>query len=333
MKKLDLGQASSSLAAAMVFAMLAYSPISVDAQVVQALMIENTEQLLARVQAAPRLPLEISQLGPNSSTEAWDLGMVSSVAIGPDELIYVLHRNIETDPVVVLNAAGEILRSWGNGLYVIPHSIRIDREGNVWTVDAGNSQIYKFSPDGNMLLQINVGEIPEAGSSRFRGTADIAFSSDGNLFIADGYGNARVLEYGRTGERIREWGTAGNGPGEFHLVHGIAVDDNDIVYVADRENGRVQRFTRDGEFLGLWDGLGKVFALYCDADVIWIGTQRFDYPNGSVGWVMQLDRDSGGVVGIVAVPSVHSISVTKTGEVLTGVSPNRVLWYRRIPGV
>jgi hypothetical protein len=198
-------------------------------------------------------------------------------------------------------------------------------------VDAGNSHIYKFTPDGEQLLHIDVGEMPDRGGSSFRGTADIAFGSDGHLFVADGYGHARVLEYDLSGRRLREWGQAGSGPGEFNLVHGIAIDDKDIIYVADRENGRIQRFDREGTFLGMWDGLGKVYSLYFDGNTLWAGVQRLDQPNGSLGWLIRLNRDDGNVNGLLAVPDTHSVTISPQGEPLTGLRPNRVLWFRHIP--
>lgn len=296
-------------------------------------VIENTKRLLNRVRAAPRLPLEMSELVPKVRADDPPLGLVSSVAVAPDGLLYVLHRNLDADPVMVFDTDGTVLRSWGNGLFTIPHSIRIDPDGNVWTVDAGSSHVYKFTPQGRELLHIDVGEMPfrPNRANPFRGATDIAFASDGNLFIADGYGNARVLEYDGTGQRVQEWGAAGGGPGEFRLVHGIAIDQSDVVYVADRENGRIQRFSRDGKLLGIWDGLGKVFSLFFDGEAVWAGTQRLEHPNNTAGWVMRLDPNSGNVVGLVAVPWAHSLTVTRAGEFLTGLVPDRILWYREIP--
>jgi len=212
---------------------------------------------------------------------------------------------------------------------------RVDPSGNVWTVDAGNSHIYKFTPEGEQLLHINVGQMPDY-EDQFRGATDIAFMSDGHLFVADGYGNSRVLEYDAMGERIRQWGKLGRGearggPGEFRIVHGIAIDNEDIVYVADRENGRIQRFQRDGTYLGTWDGLGKMFALFFDGSVLWAAVQRLDRPDGSQGWLLRLNTDDGRIVDLIAIPETHSVSVTSQGEALIGVWPNRVFWYQHTP--
>jgi len=310
------------------FSLLIYGSFTIAADI-EPWKLKNTEQLLNRIGTATKLPLEMSEIDLQLTNFDGEIGVVSSVAVGNDGLFYLLQRNIEVDPVIVINNDGEILRTWGKGLYAIPHSIRIDPDGNVWTVDAGNSQIYKFSPEGKELLHIDVGEIPEI-KSRFKGTADIAFASDGNVLIADGYGNARVLEYDQKGQRIREWGSAGTGPSEFKIAHAITIDDNDIIYVGDRENGRIQRFDRNGKFLGIWDGLGRVFSLFFDGELIWAGITRLDLPGGSGGFVMQINRESGDVVGIVSAPAVHSVTVTKTGEFLSGLRPNRVIWFQHI---
>jgi DNA-binding beta-propeller fold protein YncE len=296
---------------------------------------KSTAQFLERISRATRLPLEMSEIVVQPPYEGWAMGRVSSVAASPDGLIYVLHRQTDIDPVVVLDRSGEVIKTWGKGLFSIPHSIRVDPSGNIWTVDAGNSRVYKFSPDGEELLHFDVGQMPEL-DRRFRGAADIAFASDGHLYVADGYGNARVLEYDESGQKIREWGRLGasatkGGPGDFRIVHGIAVDDNDIIYVADRENGRIQRFQRNGEYVGMWDGLGKVLSLFFDGNALWVSVQRLDRANLSQGWLLRLNPEDGAIIDLVAVPEAHSVSVTADGEPLIGITPNRVLLYRQIP--
>jgi hypothetical protein len=288
----------------------------------------NTMQLLERVKAAPRLALAAGDLALQAPRPGWAVEMVSSVAAAPDGTIYVLQRGPDADPVLAFDSQGRVQRSWGAGLYTIPHSIRVDPAGNVWTVDAGSSQIYKFSPQGKELLHIDVGEMPEKDSP-FRGAADIAFAPGGNLLVADGYGNARILEYTPQGKRIHSFGRPGTGAGELNLPHAVAIDEREIIYVGDRENGRIQRFDRRGTYLDEWDGLGKTYCLYVDGDAIWLGAHRLDQANGSPGWLMKLDRDSGVILGLVDSTGTHSVTLTPAGEPLTGTRPDRVLWFRR----
>ncbi len=286
--------------------------------------------LAALIAGSPKLPLEMALVGIEKPGEDWTTDYVSSVAAGGAGVTYVLHRNLKVDPVVALDRDGRILRSWGRGLYTIPHSVRVDPAGNVWTVDAGSSVVLEFSPDGKQLLRIDVGELPERPSA-FRGTADIAFAPGGRIYIADGYGNARVLEYNRQGRRVRQWGSRGTGPGQFDLPHAIAVDREGILYVADRENGRIQRFDLDGRYLGEWNHLGKTFSLALSREGhLWIGTQPRNVPNGAGGWLVKIDRKSGKVLGYAGSPGYHSVSVDPAGAAMTGARshPDAVVRFR-----
>jgi streptogramin lyase len=274
------------------------------------------------------LPLELIQVKITPPRPNWELGMISSSASDGKGTIYLLQRGLSAQPVVAINEKGKVLREWGKGLYQIPHSIRIDPQGNIWTVDAASSRILKFTPKGEKLLDFTVGEQPKT-KSQFNGTADIAFAPDGHLFIADGYGNARVLEYDANGNRLRHWGTPGEGPGQLNLPHGIAIDKDQTLYVADRENGRIQRFTREGKYLSEIPGNGnKTFSLHLQNGALWIGCQPRNEPNGAPGWIMKLDPATGAILGQIDSPGHHSIDVSKKGEILTGVRPDQLLWFR-----
>jgi DNA-binding beta-propeller fold protein YncE len=286
--------------------------------------------LVSALAAAQPLPLELTTLKVIPPRAGWELGMISSSAADGKGTIYLLQRGLSAQPVVAINEQGKVLREWGKGLYEIPHSIRIDPAGNVWTVDAASSRIIKYSPKGETLLDFVVGEQPKT-DSQFNGTADIAFTRDGHLFIADGYGNNRILEYDAQGKRLRQWGKAGQGPGELNLPHGIAIDDKEVVYVADRENGRIQRFTREGKYLSEINGLGKTFSLAFKNGALWIGSQPRSEPNGAPGWIMKLDPVTGKVLGRIDSPGHHSIDISAKGEILTGMRPDQLLWFRLKP--
>jgi len=280
--------------------------------------------------AAQQLPLELTTLKVIPPRPNWELGMISSSAADGKGTIYLLQRGLTAQPVVAINEQGKVLREWGKGLYQIPHSIRIDPSGNIWTVDSASSRIIKYSPQGDKLLDFVVGEQPQT-KSQFNGTADIAFSPDGHLFIADGYGNARILEYDAKGTRLRQWGKPGQGPGELNLPHGIAIDAREVIYVADRENGRIQRFSREGKYLSEINGLGKTFSLTIKNNALWIGSQPRNEPNGAPGWIMKLDPTTGKVLGRIDSPGHHSIDVSAIGEILTGVRPDQLLWFKLKP--
>lgn len=275
------------------------------------------------VRAAPRLPLVAAPLPLTPPKHPdWALGMVSWVAAGADGLTYLLQRGAQADPVLVVDRGGRIVRSWGRGLYTMPHAIRVDPQGQVWTTDAASSKVYKFSPTGTLLMTIEVGGQPSPCGG-FCSTTDIAFAADGHLLIADGYRNARILEYTADGRKVREWGTAGTGPGEFRLPHSIQIDARGTIYVADRENGRIQRFTREGTYIGEWRNLGKTFGLTLAGPTLWLSTIPRG-PNTAPGWLMAVDPATGRVTGLVDSSGNHGMAVTPEGDLLLGPGPEQV---------
>jgi len=277
---------------------------------------------VALAQDAPRLALE--QVPLNS------VGTVSSVAIDSSGVIYVLQRGDKADPVIAVDKQGKTLRSWGKGMFTVPHSVRVDPDGNIWTVDAGSSTILKFTPQGKKLQEISVGEIATGDKCAFPtlcGTTDITFGPNGRLFIADGYGNARILEYTSEGKRMKVWGSAGTGPGQFQIPHGIAYSGTTL-YVADRGNSRVQRFDLDGKYLGEWTNLGRPFALKAAAGALWVSTM-FPKPT-----ILKVELVTGKILGQIEAPGPHSIDVSESGEVVAsgccgGSSPNGYSWFHK----
>jgi DNA-binding beta-propeller fold protein YncE len=270
---------------------------------------------------------------PFALSPALDVGMVSSIAIDKAGNFYLLQRGPNADPVIVTDRAGKVLRSWGKGLYTTPHSIRIDPGGNVWTTDATSSMVYQFSPEGKKLLEISVGEVPAGITSPFRAVTDMAFAPNGHVYLSDGYGNARILEYDAQGKRLRQWGTPGTGPGQFRTPHGIALGPDGNLYVADRENGRVQWFDLNGKYLGEWKYGGRVYSLVFDgAGELYLATGPTDTQPVSEGWLLHVDRRNGKVLGAVATGGVnHSIAVTPDGALASGKIPNGIQLFRPTP--
>ena len=278
--------------------------------------------VLVQAQDAPRLTLE--QVPLNS------VGTVSSVAIDRTGVIYVLQRGDKADPVIAVDKEGKTLRSFGKGMFTIPHSVRIDGDGNVRTVDAGSSTILKFTPQGKKLQQIDVGEIAVGDKCAFPtlcGTTDLTFGPNGRLFISDGYGNARILEYTAEGKRLKVWGGAGTGPGQFNIPHGIAYQGN-TVYVADRGNSRVQRFDLDGRYLGEWTNLGRPFALKVSGGALWVSSML------TKPTILKVDLVNGKILGQIEAPGPHSIDVSDSDEVVAsgccgGSNPNGYSWFKK----
>ena len=134
------------------------------------------------------------------------------------------------------------------------------------------------------------------------------------------------------GTRVREWGTRGTGPGEMVVVHLIVIGPEGVVYVADRENGRIHRFGLDGRYLGTWTGLGKTFSLALDGDAIWLATQPRNEGNLAPGWLIKVDRATGKVLGSIDARGSHGLSVAPDGDLLLGPGPDQIpARYRRQP--
>jgi hypothetical protein len=289
----------------------------------QATMVQQNAALRELLKSAPKLPMTAGVLPVQKPSPEWAMGMVSWVAASPDGITYLLQRGDKADPVIAVDRSGKILRSWGKGLYTMPHAIRVDPQGNVWTADASSSMVYKFRPDGTQLLKIEIGGQPPDCTNNFCSTSDVAFARDGHIFISDGYRNARILEYSADGKKLNEWGKPGAGPGEFRLPHSIQIDERDILYVADRENGRIQRFDRSGRFLGEWTQYGKTFGLTLDGDALWLSTIPRG-PNSAPGWLIKINRDTGALLGHVESLGNHGMAVTRTGDLLLAPGPDQI---------
>jgi DNA-binding beta-propeller fold protein YncE len=298
-------------------------------------------KLRTLLEATPRLPIDQVPLTARLPAD-WALGTVSSVAADRNGVIYVLQRGEKADPVIAVNKEGRVLRSWGKGMFTVPHGIRVDPDGNIWTVDAGSSMVLKFSPEGKKLQEISVGELAVGKACAFPtlcGTTDITFGPDSRIFISDGYGNARILEYTAAGKRVKVWGSAGTGPGQFQIPHGIATDGK-VLYVADRTNARVQRFDLDGRYLGEWTHLGRPFALKVEGGALWVALMTLEAAGqGQQGtrpapWMLKVDPSNGKVLGQIESPGPHSIDVNPAGELFAsgccgGSNPTGFSWFRR----
>ena len=181
----------------------------------------------------------------------YSLGKCSAVATNSKQEIYLFHRG--SHPVLCVNADGKLLRSWGDEVIGTAHGLRVDRHDNVWVTDMGKHRVLKFDPSGKLLLAIGTGKAGTANDEFDRPT-DIAFGPKDELFVADGYGNSRVMKFSAEGRFIKSWGTRGTKDGEFHLPHSILRDAQGRLLVGDRENERIQIFDDEGRWMATWNG-------------------------------------------------------------------------------
>jgi hypothetical protein len=210
--------------------------------------------------------------------DGMNLGEVSGVAVNSKGHVFVFTRsNSAGGPAYAPAAAqllefgpnGEFVRQIGKGLYgwSFAHSVRIDKDDNIWAVDKGSDMIIKFNPQGRVVWvfgrrkesaddEAKAWEHPKPPlppiNGLFRQPTDVAWDSEGNIYITDGYVNSRVAKYDKNGDWVKSWGEPGNGPGQFNTPHAIVIDRNNNVYVGDRGNRRVQVFNTDGKFLRMF---------------------------------------------------------------------------------
>jgi hypothetical protein len=288
-------------------------------------------ELRARIEATPKLTFKRTRLSVELPA-AQELGMISWLAYDSQhKVIWLIQRGANADPIIAVDIQGHVLHSFGKGLFKTPHSIRLGPNGNVWTVDAGNSGVIEFTPEGKELLHFDLSKPTERPDDNFSGATDIAFAPNGQILISDGYSNARVLEYTAHGRLITEWGAAGSGSGQFHLPHAIIVDRSNVVYVADRENGRIEKFDLAGHYLGEIDGLGRVYSLaFGDHGTLWATMSPLNVPPGSPGWIVKMERGSGKILGYLPVtdtPALHCLEMVNGNQPMTDVD-NEVLWFK-----
>ena len=220
-------------------------------------------------------------------------GEASAVAVNSKGHVYLFQR---TEPMLAeYDAQGKFVRRLGAGLFAHPHGLRIDADDNLWATDDQNHQVLKLSPEGRVLLVLGRRGDGAEADWLLNGPADVAFGKDGVVYVADGYGNSRVVKFSREGNFISAWGRFGTGPGEFNLPHTIAVDAKGRVYVGDRENQRIQIFDADGIFIEQWAGIGYPYGLLITPDQhVWMA-------DGGYGRIVVLDP-SGKVLGAFGAP-------------------------------
>ena len=243
--------------------------------------------------------------------------------------VIVLHRGPQA--IMEFDADGKFIRAFGEGLFRRSHSLDIDADGNYWTTDFGTHVVLKLSPSGEVLATLGtVGERgswdEEAGTHLFDEPNDIAFDSDGNLYITQGHGRGepRVLKFDPELNFIMAWGQRGTLPGDFAVPHSIVIDENDLIYIADRENRRIQVFDTDGRFLKGWLYYGMACSLELNGDFIYM-TTGFD------GQLVKLDKADGTVLGVTGMPGeglgefgeAHFLAVSERDEIYIADVVNR----------
>jgi sugar lactone lactonase YvrE len=259
----------------------------------------------------------------------WD--QVASVAVDARNHLYVLHRG--DTPFIEFDPDGRFVRSFGEGLFMRAHSLTLDGDDHFWVTDVGAHTVMQLDRDGGVLMTLGTpGEAGDwdetAGSRRFDQPTDVAIGPDGSVFVTQGHGRAepKVLKFDAAGRYLRSWGERGTHPWQFAVAHSIAIDEDGLVYVADRENRRIQIYDLEGNFLRGWNYRGMACSLTLAADGYLYLVTGFD------GQVVKLDR-RGSIAGVQGRPGegageygeAHDIAVNGRGEIFVADVVNRRL--------
>ena len=265
-------------------------------------------------------------------------GQAIAVDMDADGNLYVFHRcsadtcvDRSEPPLLKFNPSGELLMSWGEGLFVYPHGLDVDREGNVWVTDArhegGKGEVViKFSPKGEVLMTIGTPGVAGNGPYTFDGISDVAVADNGDIFVADGHINNRVVKYASDGTFVMAWGQTGAGPGDFNQPHSIALDSQGRVFVADRNNNRVQIFDQEGRFIDAWSQFGRPSGIHVSADDTLYVADSQSTEERNPGFDMGIyfgSAASGSVEGFIGDILTESVTNAPDGNLFSGLVAGR----------
>ena len=264
----------------------------------------------------------------------------------------------DLDPVIKFDLDGKVVESFGSGLFIWPHGIDVDPNGNVWVTDAVGSGnipdgdqrghlVFKFSPTGDVLLRLGTPGMAGSGRDSFNSPSDVVVAPNGNVFIADGHnanGNNRVMKFTNDGQFIMSWGQTGYAPGEFRALHAIEMDSRGRIFVGDRSNNRVQIFDQEGTHLATWTQFGRPSGIAFDTNgQIFVADSESDNVQNP-GWEMGIrigDAETGWVTDFIVYqwgdPSVilgngaEFVAVDRDGNIYGGEPvPRNLQKYVRV---
>jgi DNA-binding beta-propeller fold protein YncE len=260
--------------------------------------------------------------------EGQSFGLVSRVAADAQDRIYLFQR--KDPPVVIFDREGKYLGAWGSGEVTDPHGLKIV-DDVVYTTDRSDSVAKSFTLDGEPLLQLgrrgvhsDTGNVTnwlaERAAGPFNHPTEMIAHPNGDIYVTDGYRNARVHRFTRDGRLVRSWGEPGKAAGQFHLPHSIATDPDGKLYVADRSNKRIQIFSADGDFLGQWTGMGGPNDITRGPDGNFYIAEQED--EGKPAFVC-VRNAQGAVLVRLESRHVHGVGVDSKGDIYAGLTQER----------
>ena len=270
----------------------------------------------AQLKSGPPLPHKLVPDWPKLP-KGWNFQECAGIAVDKDDSVWVFHRGQR--PVMQFDRQGNLLQSWGDGMFKSPHGITIDNEGNVWLVDVMGHVVIKTTRDGRvkMVLGARQGVAGNNDSKEeFNQPTRVAVAPNGDFYVSDGYVNSRVVQYNKDAEYVRHWGRKGTADSEFDLVHDALIDPRNRLLVADRTNARVQLFDLNGKFLGKWTHAGSPYGLAYHAQ-----ENALYMCDGLNGRIVKLNLE-GEILGVLGslgrapgrLTSAHHIAVDSRGD-------------------
>ncbi len=206
--------------------------------------------------------------------DGWSFKEAAAVGVDSKDNVYVFNRG--EHPVIIFDREGNFLSSWGEGVFPRAHGVTMGPDDTIFLTDDGDHTMRHCTLDGKVLMTLGISgkPAPFMSGDPFNRCTHLAIDpSNGDFFISDGYGNARVHKYSPDGKLLLSWGESGTGPGQFNIAHNIATDKDGWVYVADRENQRMQVFDRNGKFETQWINMAKPCGLFIDQsrELVYVG--------------------------------------------------------------
>ena len=248
------------------------------------------------------------------------------IAVDSRDRVYVGSRG--NHPVLIFNSDGTFVSCWGEGVYQDPHGVYLGPDDSVYITDRAANVVDKCTPSGSCLMTLGTRNmhLPIMERKPFNQPTDLALGSTGDIYVCDGYGNFLVHKFSSSGALLKTWGDCGKEPGQFALPHRVGVDSNDLVYVADRNNDRIQIFTSDGDIVGVWSDFLWPQDLYIDRrnDLVYVVETQARGPKvprlsicdltGKVICSWDDFRDKGQKI----LDNCHSICVDSRGDIYVG---------------
>jgi len=251
--------------------------------------------------------------------QGWTFKECAAVGVDSKDNVYVFNRGAH--PMIIFDRNGKFLRSWGEGIFPRAHGLTMGPDDTMFCTDDGDHTVRKCTLDGRVLLTLGTSgkPAPFMSGKPFNRCTHVAIDPrNGDFYVSDGYGNARIHKYSPSGKLLFSWGESGTEPGQFNIAHNIATDKDGWVYLADRENQRVQVFDPNGKYETQWVNMARPCGLYVDQskELVYVG---------ELGVAIGSNRDARGLGPRVSVYDTQGNVLARLGDQGPGEGPGQFI--------